>query len=789
MFDTSQPAYLRFRNIYAERTSSVLAWVGSGLSAPARLPTWPALKRLLIEEARAKFSLLKPEERKERFDRLATLDTIKDHWVVFEHLRKILGETSYQAAIRQNLSIKTGTVTPKNYEMLWRLRIAGILNLNIDRFASKAFAEVRTRDLLHEFSGYEVKNYLHLLKTDVPIIANLHGIVENYSSWVFTKAELKKLIESESYKIFINSILATKTVIFIGISADDTASGGFVGRLKELGIDCGGHYWITSRQDADTDKWAETNGLQVIRYTAVDEDHSELDEFFADLTKYLPRDSSAPPVHSTRTPISYSSIPALSSPSELATKDPETIRKTLNSYAGKILRDSSELSIKQYEQFCKEYRRAIWNAWFVELQEPENTIFGYKVIGQVGEGAFGRVYIAQSKDGLSKVAVKLLKHEVLDNPNMLGSFRRGVRSMQILSENNVPGMVPYQEAYELPACIVMEYIEGPNLEKAVESGHLDWLDKLRISREIVKIIRSGHLLPQRVLHRDIRPANIMLKGFYSSKPTNAWEVVILDFDLSWHRDALERSIDISASAALGYIAPEQIQDIPGVSTRNALVDSFGIGMSLYFMFGGVHPRPGDNQRDDWLEKINNRISDITPAWLSAPARLSRLIWRATHFEQHKRIDANQLEMEIDRITKCVSTPASILYADMLAEEILCRAFSAKEYIWDADHGVGEKQLASGIRINLRGDEIQKKILCQIGWAFSGDDERRKVDKYLPKAVDQTIAQLKQGGWSIENRNTVDRTVMINASVSTSSLYKKIDEIARALVTSAEKLRF
>src|SRR5580700_10726056 len=125
---------------------------------------------------------------------------------------------------------------------------------------------------------------------------------------------------------------------------------------------------------------------------------------------------------------------------------------------------------------------------------------------------------------------------------MLGSFRRGVKSMRILSNAGVPGMVRYHYGFELPPCVIMDYVDGPNLEEAVQSRLLNtWHDILYTSLEITKIVRSGHNLPERVLHRDIRPPNIILKNFYSDK-NEGYSVTVLDFDLSWHRGASEQSI-------------------------------------------------------------------------------------------------------------------------------------------------------------------------------------------------------------------------------------------------------
>src|SRR5205823_10610038 len=132
-----------------------------------------------------------------------------------------------------------------------------------------------------------------------------------------------------------------------------------------------------------------------------------------------------------------------------------------------------------------------------------------------------------------QVAVKILNEQVRRDNDMLQSFRRGVRSMRLLSKAGVEGMVPYHEASEIPAFVVMDWIDGPTLRQSVDARHFEtWPDILRIGCDLSAILRRAHGLPDRVLHRDVRPDNIMLEHYYVAP--DEWRVVVLDFDLSWH---------------------------------------------------------------------------------------------------------------------------------------------------------------------------------------------------------------------------------------------------------------
>ena len=175
----------------------------------------------------------------------------------------------------------------------------------------------------------------------------------------------------------------------------------------------------------------------------------------------------------------------------------------------------------EYEKFLSDYGEAVYRAWSISTSPSKNIFFDYTLKRQIAKGAFGQVFEAMTKDG-SPVAIKVLHGDVREEPHMLVSFRRGVQSMRILSEHHVHGMVPYLAAWEVPTSSVMELIDGPNLEDAVDANYVDnWETRLRIACALTKIIRTAHSLPERVLHRDLRPANIMLKGYYDLRSDNA----------------------------------------------------------------------------------------------------------------------------------------------------------------------------------------------------------------------------------------------------------------------------
>jgi hypothetical protein len=487
-FNKEQDSYVSFRNIVTERSSPVVAWIGAGLSVPAGLPTWRQLRTTLCDNLHQKAASLESKEA-ERLDALSK--NARDNanlWASFSALKKGLGRSSYRDAIRRSLDPAATAKIPECYRSLWKLNLSGMLSLNLDRLAARAYGEHAPGKIVHQFSGKSAKNQIHVLKGSSPFVAYLHGIAEEVDTWVFTKEELRDLMATPGYKELISICLGSRTVLFVGITADDVAAGGHLASLTTSGIDTGSHYWITDRSDLATDNWAEKSGIQVIRYRNTDGSHQELDEFFTDLHSFLPADDDPVPIK----PVVSPETTALPPINELLALPAEQLQVLLNRHAAAILSEESEAAYQKYAVFRKEYNEAIYRAWFVEKNRP---LLKYRLLEETARGSFGTVWRATDDSGKS-LAIKVLHESVRNRDDMVQSFRRGVRSMSILSDRKVSGVVPYIDAYEIPAFAVMDFVEGCNLTEAVRNHVIDdWPKVLKIAADLTGIIRRSHRLP------------------------------------------------------------------------------------------------------------------------------------------------------------------------------------------------------------------------------------------------------------------------------------------------------
>lgn len=443
MFDSSQSAYVDFRSIAKERTAPLVAWIGSGLSVSAGAPSWITLRDRLVSALRAKASAIS-EDAEHLTLKAQAAENSKDLWVAFDIIKKAIGQASYRDTVREALLLATTARIPTAYSDLWRLGVSGVLNLNLDRLATRAYTDAYPGTAPLEFNGDQAAHAANVLKNPRPFLINLHGVVDDASTWVLTRSELSRLIGTPGYQELIVSCLVTRTILFLGVTADDVAVGGHLERLANLKIDTGTHFWLTDRRDRKTDDWAEKVGIRVIRYEAND-NHTAVSEFFRDLLHFVPHEPLAPPVSLQEETILVDRVP---SPEELVGKDAEYIRRVLNARAAELLTQPSESAYAEYERFSDQYDEAIYRAWYVTARPPRNMLLGFELSEEIGNGTFGTVYRARSPQG-DQVAVKILNEQVRRDRDMLQSFRRGVRSMRLLSKAGVEGMVPYREASEI----------------------------------------------------------------------------------------------------------------------------------------------------------------------------------------------------------------------------------------------------------------------------------------------------------------------------------------------------
>ncbi|MBI4284603.1 MAG: protein kinase [Chloroflexi bacterium] len=586
------PDYVELRARIRENPKDFVAVVGSGLSVPAGLPDWLALKLCVIDDGLKRISDLANPEQQELRESLERIIDIPDLWLSFSKLKAVLDRNAYEQSIKNCLTTRGKMKIPRPYELLWKLDIKGIVNFNLDTFALDCYSSVRpfTVDCA---THQDVSRYKQFAAGTQDFVFHPHGVIGDAETWVLTEEEKTKLLSKTEYTAFMDTLLRAKNMLVMGFNPDDFAFGYLLQHATLGGTDTGAkHYIFMANPNYDFIKSLGDRKIAVIPYSPEDPKlHKEIEVLLEDILAYVPKDTDASSAYCGEI-IAMERMP---SDEQLQRRSVDEIRRALNGAIAGIIPANREATKDDYDKlgaFYKDYLFSLNKAWIVEPASKSDILYGHKIVSIVGRGAFGVVFNAEKIQGGNRVAVKMLLPDIRSDQDYLRSFRRGIRSMRILTQRNVLGMVRFIDAYEVPACVFMEYVDGPNLYQAVDMKILDdLLDRLRTLIQIGEIVHRAHNLEERVLHRDLKPANVILKDYYLNHTIDA---VVLDFDLSWHKGASDLSV-VHGARAQGYAAPEQTATgrTKGISTRHTSVDVFGYGMLAYFVLTGNDPRPNE----------------------------------------------------------------------------------------------------------------------------------------------------------------------------------------------------
>ena len=785
-FSAPTPTYYDLLDEWRSRARPIVIWAGAGLSAPAGLPSWPTLQKKVVAEAKEYVASLSEEQQREKQAQYKALQSIDNPWLIFEKLESILGSNAFEASIKRHLNHALKCEVPKIYIELWKLGVNGFLTLNVDRLASRGYGESAAREALIERSGFDVKALIGSINTvnSARFIANLHGVFEDPTTWVFTEPRRKALFADPRYQEFVRDILKYCTVVMLGVSAHDIAIRDHMARLKADGL--GSHaFWLSSEVGSEALQLAESSGVRFISYKNTDGAHGELLNFLEDIKSFSTPIFEAPPVISQ---VSSDGIPEDLAPIEkLLTLSPNEQRALLNAQASRILTSDTEHSYERFEQFCKEYNRVIHAAGLFDTEDGSDKVLNYTLSAlEDSEGGFGTIWRAYADDG-SQVAIKVFKHDIRKNQNLLKAFRRGVRSLKILAKHNLPNIIQFKTACEIPPILVMEWIEGVNMFTAVTQGKFkNWESRLRVACDLSEAIYRAHSVPERVLHRDIKPQNIMFKDFYQEQENS--ELVVLDFDLSWHVGALEKSV--LAKGANPYLAPEQLTSISEMTSRSAAVDAYGLGMTLYFLCTGLVPTPFMHQSNDWKARLEQIANQNCKPWRSAPRRIARLIELCTKHDQNLRPSFSQITADLDKLNSLIQGDLSHLDIRFICEELAARVEALQSYTVEADGVIvwssPTKRLKTTIRpVNIESLSIKFEFIQtgneQFNSLANASDLISKSHSHFPPALMLKPPTYTQQHGHYMNEVHVNLEMPVNAALL-GILQKSLDTVMDRLMT-------
>ncbi len=250
------------------------------------------------------------------------------------------------------------------------------------------------------------------------------------------------------------------------------------------------------------------------------------------------------------------------------------------------------------------------------------TLGPYRITGSLGAGGMGEVWRALDSRLGREVALKVLRGDRHEDPDLRARFEREARMVATLAHPNICTLFDVGE-HDGRHFLVMEYLEGETLADRLARGPLPVRDAVTIARQIAGALAAAH--ERGIIHRDLKPANVMLTRAGAK---------LLDFGLARLHAAshqLDATLAATATASvalpgtlvgtLPYMAPEQLEGKPA----DARADLWAFGAVLFEMISGRRAFAGDSAAAVLAAILHVEPPRLATAAPQAPATLRRFV--------------------------------------------------------------------------------------------------------------------------------------------------------------------
>ena len=214
---------------------------------------------------------------------------------------------------------------------------------------------------------------------------------------------------------------------------------------------------------------------------------------------------------------------------------------------------------------------------------------GIRVLRLIGEGGMSRVYLASRASDDEPLVVKILRSEVTGDPKALARFIEEYNLIERIHSRHVARIHGHGVSEGL-AYLVMEFFDGGDLSKRLDTQPMAPEEALKIFRELMFAL--GDIHEQGILHRDLKPQNLMFRADGS--------LAIVDFGIAKHIDSIDRTGHGEILGTPRYMSPEQVRSL----ALDLRTDIYSAGVLLYQMLTGQHLFEGETAVEVALHHLN-----------------------------------------------------------------------------------------------------------------------------------------------------------------------------------------
>lgn len=288
----------------------------------------------------------------------------------------------------------------------------------------------------------------------------------------------------------------------------------------------------------------------------------------------------------------------------------------------------------------------------------DESFLHYEILEKLGEGGMGIVYLAQDTRLNRKVALKFLPERISRNPVDRTRFQREARAAAGLNHPNITQVYAFEEK-EGEYCIVMEYVEGRELQMLVGENALSRREKSDIAGMMARGLKAAH--DHGIVHRDIKSHNIMID--------REKRVRIMDFGLARVSGSSHLTKTGATLGTVAYMSPEQLNG----KEADEQSDIWSFGVVLYELYTGELPFRGKYEQAVMYSIMNEQPVPVSERDPGISPAMERLIHRCLAKEPGERYsDMVELLADLDTaesaagsggrgILPALTTRSSLLY--------------------------------------------------------------------------------------------------------------------------------
>jgi serine/threonine protein kinase/Tol biopolymer transport system component len=344
------------------------------------------------------------------------------------------------------------------------------------------------------------------------------------------------------------------------------------------------------------------------------------------------------------------------------------------------------------------------------------TVSHYKILGMLGTGGMGQVYLAQDARLGRKIALKLLPSEFTQDADRVRRFEQEARAASALSHPNVCVIHEISETQDGHRYIAMEYIEGITLRQRIAQKRLKLSESLDVATQIAAGLAVAHTAG--IVHRDIKPENVMLR-------TDGL-VKVLDFGLAkltegqtiqTDTEGLVQSLVQTGSGVImgtvTYMSPEQARGL----AVDARTDIWSLGIVLYEMVAGQPPFFGATPSDMLVSILEREPQPVSRKSDKVPGELERILRKALKKDREERYQVvKDMALDMKSLLQELKSEASLEHAVMTV------ASSGETKI---AIGTGQTAVVTDEKLSAPTEEVSRVHPASVEYLFSKTKRHRR----------------------------------------------------------------